>query len=78
MQGKPLKDHLEIKGHNQAMDWIFDIVKKQEPITEYFIRSLNEMLLGNQPIYKDAINSEGQKTQRIIEGGNVKDNLITF
>ncbi len=71
-QGKPLKDHLEIKGHNQAMDWIFDIVKKQEPITEYFIRSLNEMLLGSEPIYKDAINSEGQKTQRIIEGGKYK------
>jgi Fic family protein len=71
-QGKPLKDHLEIKGHNEAMDWIFDIVKKQEPITEYFIRSLNEMLLGSEPIYKDAINSAGQNTQRIIEGGKYK------
>ncbi len=71
-QGKPLKDHLEIKGHNQAMDWIFDIVKKEDKITEYFIRSLNEMLLGSEPIYKDAINSEGQKTQRIIEGGKYK------
>ncbi len=71
-QGKPLKDHLEIKGHNEAMNWIFDIVKKQEPITEYFIRSLNEMLLGSEPIYKDAINSEGQKTQRIIQGGKYK------
>lgn len=71
-QGKPLKDHLEIKGHNQAMDWIFDIVKKEDKITEYFIRSLNEMLLGSEPIYKDAINSDGQKTQRIIEGGKYK------
>jgi Fic family protein len=71
-QGKPLKDHLEIKGHNEAMDWIFDIVKKNEPITEYFIRSLNEMLLGSEPIYKDAINKEGQQIQRIIQGGKYK------
>lgn len=71
-QGKPLKDHLEIKGHNEAMDWIFEIVKKQEPITEYFIRSLNEMLLGSEPIHKKAIDTEGNETTRIIQGGKYK------
>lgn len=71
-QGKPLKDHLEIKGHNEAMDWIFEIVKKNEPITEYFIRSLNEMLLGSEPIHKKAIDKEGNETTRIIQGGKYK------
>lgn len=71
-QGKPLKDHLEIKGHNEAMDWIFDIVKKNEPITEYFIRSLNEMLLGSEPIHKKAIDTKGNQTTRIIQGGKYK------
>lgn len=71
-QGKPLKDHLEIKGHNEAMNWIFEIVKKQEPITEYFIRSLNEMLLGSEPIHKKAIDTEGNETTRIIQGGKYK------
>ncbi len=71
-QGKLLKDHLEITGHNEAMDWIFDIVKKQEPITEHFIRSLNEMLLGSEPIHKKAIDREGNETTRIIQGGKYK------
>lgn len=25
-QGKPLKDHLEIEGHNEAIEWVLDIV----------------------------------------------------
>jgi len=27
-QGKPLKDHFEITGHNDALNWVLDIVKE--------------------------------------------------
>jgi Fic family protein len=26
-QGKPLKDHFEITGHNEAINWVIDVVK---------------------------------------------------
>lgn len=29
-QGKPLQDHFEITGHNEALNWIIDIVKQDQ------------------------------------------------
>ncbi|WP_375562353.1 Fic family protein [Bernardetia sp. OM2101] len=71
-QGKPLKDHLEIKGHNEAIDVVYDFVKDKEGITEYFIRSLNGMFIGTEPTQKRAIDSNGNETTRTIQGGRYK------
>ena len=43
--GKPLKDHLDIEGHNNALLLLEDIIHENRPITEAFIRSLHEMIL---------------------------------
>ena len=40
-QGKPLKDHFEITGHNEAINWIIDVVKGDYPLTKNFIRELD-------------------------------------
>ena len=32
-QGKPLKDTLEITGHNEAINWVIDAVKKDYPLS---------------------------------------------
>src|SRR4051812_15645187 len=37
-QGKPLKDHFEITGHDEAIKWIDDVLKDNTPLTEHFIR----------------------------------------
>lgn len=37
-QGKPLKDHLEIEGHNEAIEWVIERVTGEYPLTENFIR----------------------------------------
>jgi Fic family protein len=44
-QGKPLKDHFEITGHDEAVKWVIDIVKGDYPLIENFIRELHRLLL---------------------------------
>ncbi len=70
-QGKPLKDHFEITGHNEAINWILEIVKGEMPLTEAFIRQLHTLLL-KESSYKEAKTPEGNRTRRKIEVGKYK------
>ena len=70
-QGKPLKDHLEITGHNQVLKTIEDLVKTDFPLTENFIRELHTILLKSS--YEvDAITPDGQPSKKKIEIGRYK------
>ncbi|TYR36331.1 Fic family protein [Sphingobacterium phlebotomi] len=70
-QGKPLKDHFEITGHDEAIKWIEDLVKGDYPLTENFIRELHTLLLKS-PYEVKAITPDGQPTTRRIEVGQYK------
>lgn len=70
-QGKPLKDHFEITGHNEAINWILEIVKDETPLTEKFIRELHTLLL-KESSYKEAQTPDGKPTRRKIEVGKYK------
>jgi Fic family protein len=70
-QGKPLKDHFEITGHNEAINWILEIVKGETVLTEAFIRQLHTLLL-KESSYKEALTAEGKPTRRKIEVGKYK------
>lgn len=70
-QGKPLKDHFEITGHDEAVKWIEDIIKQERPLTENFIRELHVLLL-QKPYQVDAITPENLPTKRWIEVGTYK------
>jgi Fic family protein len=70
-QGKPLKDHIEITGHNEAIDAILDFVKGGEPLTESFLRNLHTMMLRER-YQVQAITSEGVPTKKWIEVGQYK------
>ncbi len=70
-QGKPLKDHFEITGHNEAINWILEIVKDETPLTEKFIRELHTLLL-KESSYKEAQTPNGKPTRRKIEVGKYK------
>lgn len=70
-QGKPLKDHFEITGHDEAVKWIEDIVKQERPLTENFIRELHTLLL-KESYEKKAISPEGIPTTRKISVGQYK------
>ncbi|HXG82426.1 MAG TPA: Fic family protein [Pyrinomonadaceae bacterium] len=70
-QGKPLKDHFEITGHNEAINWILEIVRDQTELTEVFIRQLHALLL-KESSYKEARTADGKPTRRKIEAGKYK------
>lgn len=70
-QGKPLKDHFEITGHNEAINWILEIVKDETTLTEAFIRQLHTLLL-KESNYKEARTADGKPTRRLIEVGKYK------
>lgn len=68
---KPLKDHLDIKGHNEALLYLESIVHKKEPITEVFIRGLHEVIL-KEPYENPAISPDGKMVKRKINIGEYK------
>ncbi|TJZ59894.1 Fic family protein [Sphingobacterium olei] len=70
-QGKPLKDHFEITGHDEAIKWVEDLVKGDHPLTENFIRELHTLLLRS-PYEVKAVTPEGQPTTRKIAVGQYK------
>lgn len=69
--GKPLKDHLDIKGHNQALEMLEDIVHDGRDLSENFIREMHEIIL-HEPYDKPAITTEGKKVSRRIQVGSYK------
>lgn len=70
-QGKPLKDHLEIEGHNEAIDYIVKVARNEEPLTEAMIRNLHKMILHEE--YEiDAITADGKPTKKVIKLGKYK------
>ena len=69
--GKPMRDHLDIEGHDAAVKAIEDAVKRSESLNEVFIRNLHEVLL-KEPYEIDAITPDGQPTRRQISIGSYK------
>lgn len=49
IKGKPLKDHLEAKNHQEALEYLYDLVEKDKKNTfsENLIRSLNQIVQQN-------------------------------
>jgi len=70
-QGKPLKDHIEVTGHNEAINWVIDVVKGEYPLTENFIRELHKLLLKD-PYEVDAITPDGKPTKKKVHVGEYK------
>ncbi len=63
--GKPFRDSLEMRGHNEALNWVLDIVKESYPLTETFIRELHELIL-KEPYESPAITPDGARVWRTI------------
>ncbi len=70
-KGKPLKDHLDLRGHNQGIDFMMGLIQSERSLTESDIRSLHEIILV-EPYEVDAITPEGQPTRKRIELGVYK------
>ena len=70
-KGKPLKDHLDLRGHNDAVNFLLSFVKDKRAVTEADIRGLHRILLV-EPYPIAAITPEGQPTQKTVAIGEYK------
>jgi len=70
-KGKPLKDHLDIRGHNEAILFLTSLVKDRRPISEADIRELHKMILV-EPYEVKAQTNEGLPTTKRIKLGEYK------
>ncbi len=73
-KGKSLKDHLDIRGHNEAIKFLLDIVKDERDLTETDIRSLHEMILV-EPYDSPARTADGTPTKKRITLGEYKTSV---
>ncbi|MGD1889888.1 MAG: Fic family protein [Cyclobacteriaceae bacterium] len=71
-QGKPLKDHLEVTGHDEAIKWVEEVLKENRPLTENFIRQLHELIL-KEDYQTDAITPDGKPTKKWVRIGQYKE-----
>ena len=70
-QGKPLKDHLDIRGHNEVIDYLVDFVRRKAELREVDIRGMHKILLV-EPYQAEAVTPDGQKTKKWIKLGEYK------
>ena len=70
-QGKPLKDHIEVTGHNEAINALLDLTRGEESLSESFFRSLHTLILRER-YQVDAITLDGKPTKKWIEVGQYK------
>ncbi len=70
-KGKPFKDHLEIKGHNEAVEYIYDVVKQKERLTETFIRELHSIIMPPDT-YSEGRTLDGKPSRKKILVGQYK------
>jgi Fic family protein len=77
--GKPMRDHLDIKGHNEAVVALEEFVRSEYPLTEQFIREMHQLLLG-ESYHTPAQTAGGQPTRKLIVPGRYKtspNNVLT-
>ncbi|NJK82829.1 MAG: Fic family protein [Saprospiraceae bacterium] len=70
-KGKPLKDHLDIEGHDAAIDYLTAFVKDNVPISQKMMKELHQILLV-RPYKVAAVTPNGQPTKRWITVGDYK------
>ncbi len=70
-KGKPLKDHLDLRGHSNAINYLLGFIQDKEVLTEAAIRELHKILLV-EPYQVQAITPDGLPTSKIVALGEYK------
>ena len=77
--GKPMRDHLDIEGHDTAVKAVEAAVQNDGELNEVFIRNLHRVLL-KEPYEMPAVTPDGRPTKRTIAIGDYKtvpNNVVT-
>lgn len=70
-KGKPFKDYLDIRGHDQAIGFLKDLVTRKEHLTEAVIRELHKILLV-EPYEMPSETLDGKKSTKVVRLGEYK------
>lgn len=70
-KGKPFKDHLDLRGHNEVIDYLLDLIKNRERISEKMIREMHQMLLV-EPYTTKAQTPDGRQVEKQVSLGAYK------
>lgn len=70
-KGKPLKDHNDIKGHDEGIEHMMKMVKSDLNITQYDIMVLHQIIL-KEPYSINAVTPSGVKVRKKIKIGEYK------
>ena len=70
-KGKPLKDHLDIRGHNDAITILWEMVQTDTVLRETDIRDLHRVILV-EPYTTQAQTADGIAVQKRIQLGEYK------
>lgn len=71
VEGKPLKDFLDVRNHAEAIELLYDFVRAERNISESFIKEINALLLLGVT-FTPAIDQFGNKTQKPATPGKYK------
>ncbi len=71
-KGKRLKDHLDIQGHNEAIDLMMSMIRGDREFSENDIRELHKIVL-QKPYHSPAITPDEKETRKLIKIGQYKD-----
>jgi Fic family protein len=71
VEGKPLKDFVDAHNHVDAINFLYDVISDQRPITEGLIKEINALLLKGVE-YTDAVDLTGKKTRKKATPGQYK------
>jgi len=71
VEGKPFKDFLDAKNHLEAIEYLYEIVSSQRPISEGLIKELNALILSGIR-YTEAQDSEGNRVRKRATAGEYK------
>lgn len=71
VEGKPFKDFLDARNHAEAIDYLYQIVKDERPMTPGLMKEINKLLLSGIT-HTEAIDALGQKAQKPATPGEYK------
>lgn len=71
--GKPFRDYIDIKGHDEAVKLLFSLIEQQDatPFNESFIRELHKIALV-EPYRSPSQTMDGTPTTKLIQPGQYK------
>lgn len=69
--GHTFREYEEMKAHDLAIDFVRELARAPQPVTEGDVRSLNKLLL-KEPFWKTAATFDGEATRKQIIPGEYK------